>query len=275
LNDAVATVVQLEVEPFAGATNRLRAIAAVELAFTDHADLVVLPELANAGFIEGGDTDRSRRFLDFAEALDGPFISGLREVARGRGHVAVGFLECDPLITGAMFNSLALLTPAGAVHVRRKAHLPRNEKLLFRRGNDLVPVETDIGRLGLLVCADNTFPEAARVLALRGCEVLAVSLAANRLDNATLYQSIAVTRAYENQIYVVAANQAGMSERGTFAGGSTICAPDGSVLAELGYEAGIASAQLEAELLVRERLRQTRFADRRPDLYSPLAEGAP
>src|SRR5262249_34329378 len=146
--------------------------------------------------------------------------------------------------------------------------------LLFGRGARLAPVETGIGRLGLLVCGDNSFPETARTLALQGCEVLVVALAASGLPNAALYPSIAATRAYENQIYVVAANQAGPSEGGTFAGGSTICAPDGSVLVQLDTEPGTACARLDPELLVRERLRQTRFADRRPDLYAGLVSDA-
>ncbi|MET7331198.1 carbon-nitrogen hydrolase family protein [Nonomuraea sp. NPDC005650] len=266
-----ACVVQSAVTLFDRDANRERALRAADEALSTGADLVVLPELANAGFLECGDVDRHVRFSEQAETAAGPFVSGLREVAAGRGHVAAGFLEQGAPPTGRLFNSLALTCPDGTLHVYRKTHLPRNEKLLFTRGNELQPVETELGAVGLLVCADNSFPEAARTLALRGCEVLVVSLAAGRLPNPSLYSSIAVTRAYENQVYVVSANQAGPSETGVFAGNSTIAAPDGTLLAELDEAEGSAHAVLDPELLRRERLRQTRYADRRADLYGPLA----
>ncbi|HKT02514.1 MAG TPA: carbon-nitrogen hydrolase family protein [Rugosimonospora sp.] len=261
-----ACVVQLAVGLYDGDTNREKALRAADDALAAGADLVVLPELSSSGFLDGGDVDEHLRFSGYAEAPDGAFVSGLRELAAGRGHVAAGFLEQGAPPFGRLFNSMALACPDGALHIYRKTHLPRNEKLLFTRGSELRPVATGIGTVGLLVCADNSFPEAARTLALRGCEVLLVSLAAGRLPNPTLYTSIAVTRAYENQVYVVAANQAGPP----FAGHSTIAAPDGSVLAELEDAEGSAHAVLDPGLLRRERLRQTRFADRRPDLYGPL-----
>jgi predicted amidohydrolase len=266
-----ACVVQLEVRLFDGEANRCKALHAADEALAAGAELVVLPELANAGFLEGGNVDRHVRFSEYAETTAGPFVSGLRDIAAGRGHVAAGFLERGTPPAGCLFNSMVLACPDGALHVYRKTHLPRNEKLLYTRGSELRPVETGAGVVGLLVCADNSFPEAARTLTLRGCEILIVSLAAGRPANPALYSSIAATRAYENQVYVVAANQAGPSETGVFAGHSTIAAPDGTLLAELDEAEGSAHAELDPALLRRERLRQTRFADRRADLYGPIA----
>jgi predicted amidohydrolase len=101
--------------------------------------------------------------------------------------------------------------------------------------------------------------------------MVAIPYAAERPVNPTLYRELAAVRAYENQLFVLAANRCGQQDAIIFAGTSTIAAPNGEVLAALEDAPGIGMADLDPELLVSERLRQTRFRDRRPHLYPGIA----
>jgi omega-amidase len=189
-------------------------------------------------------------------------------------HLVVGLLEAHPTVTGTMSNSAVLIGADGAVAgVYRKTHLPGEEKHYFGAGTELPVFDTPLGRLGLLVCADNSFPEAARVLALRGAEILVVPYNVRRMPNLELYVAMTATRAYENQVFVVACNRVGQDGDAIFQGRTAIAAPSGEILARAqAEEEGIVRASLDAELLVRARLFQSRYRDRRPDLYRALGE---
>jgi omega-amidase len=268
----VACAAQIEIGLFESERNRETAVEAVERAAEGGAELVVLPELANLGYVEGHEPEFMRRVYDHAEPVPGPFTEALAAAASRYGvHIVSGVAERHPRLTGVLCNSVVLTEPGGRFRVQRKAHVPREEKHYFAPGSELQPFDTAIGAIGLLVCADNSFPEAARLLALRGAEVLAVVYCARRLPNERLYEYMAATRAYENQVYVVGANRTGRQGELSFQGGTCIAAPDGSVLAALGSEPGLATATLDEDRLLAERLRQTRFRDRRPELYEALS----
>ena len=268
--------VQMEVkwlEPEANA--RVMADAVARAASEVPVDLVVFPELANSGYVTRRDPEFMRRYYGVAEPVPGPTTRLLGEAARRhRVHVVVGLLEAHPTIPAAMHNTAVLIQPDGMIAaVYRKTHLPGEEKHYFIPGSDLPVFDTPLGRLGLLVCADQSFPEAARVLALRGVEILVVPYALRRMPNLELYVGMTAARAYENQVYVVACNRVGQEDDAVFQGRSAIAAPSGEVLARAaGEEETIVRARLEAEALLRARLYQSRFRDRRPDLYGLLGE---
>ncbi len=124
--------------------------------------------------------------------VEGPFEAAVRTGA----HVVGGFAERHPRLTGVLTNTAALFAPDGTVHLRRKTHLPRIERQYFRPGDGLSPVDTELGRIGMLVCADNSFPEPARVPAPAGAEdslgtepgTALAELRAETLLTARLYQ---------------------------------------------------------------------------------------
>jgi predicted amidohydrolase len=267
-----AAVAQLDIQLFETSANTRTANQAVADAADAHCQLVVLPELANAGYITTWSAEFARDYYQSAETIPGPFSQALIETAgRTNMHIIVGVAERAPKLDGVLYNTALLITPAGNVERYRKIHLPREEKRYFGEGSQLEPISTDLGRLGLLICADNSFPESARLLSLRGAQLIAIPYAAARKANALLYQQMTAVRAYENQVFVACANRCGHQEAVIFAGTSTIAGPDGSVLAELGAEPGIAWADLDLELIVSERLQQTRYRDRRPALYQDIA----
>ncbi|MDA3625740.1 carbon-nitrogen hydrolase family protein [Saccharopolyspora sp. WRP15-2] len=237
------------------------------------AELIVLPELANIGYPVSAESDDLADYYHAAEHFGGEFTQAIRDAAVSTGtHVVVGFAERHATLTGVIANTAALIRPDASTEFHRKIHLPRLEKSYFEPGGELTPFDTELGRIGVLVCADNSFPEAARVLALRGAEVIAVSYQAPTLPNPTLYHGLTATRAYENQCYAVAANRCGAQGELPFCGTSAIGAPDGTLPAALDDQPGTARAELDADLLVRTRLFQTRYRDRRPDLYEPIAQ---
>ena len=123
------------------------------------------------------------------------------------------------------------------------------------------------------ICADNSFPELARIYALKGAEIIAVSYSRPRMSNPALYHGVAACRAYENQCYVVSANRVGRERDAIFEGRSCIASPTGEVLARSdGEEETILRAVLDSETLIATRTWQTRFRDRRPELYGVITQ---
>lgn len=267
-----AAIAQVDIALFDVQRNTAAVIKGIEDAAASGAAMVVLPELANVGYITRWSPRFARDYYACSERIPGEFSSAVIETARANAiHVVVGVSERSPTIDGVLFNTALMITPSGDTHVHRKIHVPREEKRYFSEGDCLQVFGTALGNVGLLICADNSFPEAARLLALRGAHVLAIPYAAERPVHATLYRDLAAVRAYENQLFVVSANRCGQQDTVTFAGTSTIAAPSGTVLATLDDSPGVVWADLDPELLVAERLRQTRFRDRRPHLYSDIA----
>jgi predicted amidohydrolase len=267
-----AAVAQLPIALYDVEANTAAAVKAIEQAARDGAALAVLPELANVGYITRWSPEFAGEYYARSERLPGRFSSALADAARVNDiHVVVGVSERSPTVDGLLYNTALLITPAGEIHAHRKIHLPREEKRYFGEGDRLEVFSTSLGNIGLLICADNSFPEAARLLALRGAQLIAIPYAAERPVNPTLYRELAAVRAYENQLFVLAANRCGQQDAVIFAGTSTIAAPNGGVLVALEDAPGIGLADLDPELLVSERLRQTRFRDRRPHLYPGIA----
>ena len=245
------------------------------------ANLIVLPELATSGYVF-----QSQAEADFGSqaATDGPALATWAESCREFGvWVVAGFSERS---ASGRFDSAALLGAEGVIGVYRKAHLFFDEKSYFEPGDSGFPVfDLPFGRIGMLICYDLWFPEAARVLALAGAEIICVPtnwVAAFRrrvwdergwvMGN---YAAVAV--AAQNHVFLAAADRIG-SERGVeFLGGSCVVGPDGWMLA------GPAAPSDDALLLVDVDLRQCTsrrqrtprndaFGDRRPEMYGTLSE---
>ncbi len=231
------------------------------------AGLVVLPELFSTGY----------QFCSRAEAMDlaeeipgGPTTGALMDAASRTGTIiAAGLLEKDG---ERLFNSAVLVSPEGFVGLYRKAHLFWREKNIFTPGDTPFEVFEVRGlRLGMMICFDWYFPEAARTLALRGAEVIC------HPSNLVLPHcpQAMITRCLENRVYAITANRAGTEERRKgeplrFIGQSQVVAPDGAVL----YRApdhGVDAAAVEIEPARAGNKAATRlndiFRDRRKDLY--------
>ena len=271
---------QISGPPYEAGANRERSIAAAESAFAKAADVVVLPELIVPGY--GTDATRMR---DGAEAVDGPTVTAWSELAaRHDGFVAGGLCERDG---ERLFNAAVLVGPDGLLLHYRKLHLFGHEKGPFTPGDLGLPVaDTPVGRIGLCVCYDLRFVETARILALRGAELILVPTAwvtgfdKVRWDEDGMAPQAhgALLQANLNQVYIACASQAGRFGELEFLGSSILATPRGKLALgplpgdrdELGMAAiDVAEArraQERAELISPRR-------DRRTDVYGITIDG--
>ena len=190
-------------------------------------DLIVFPELSVTGY-EGGS-----RFSQFAQRVPGAVTNILGQHASEFGiYVLIGMAEKEKVET-VLYNSAVLIGPDGApVGTYRKVHLPAEERLVFRPGYKIAPIETEVGVIGVVLGWDLAFPEVARNLVLEGAEVLVVP-AAWQAQESDMWRTLLVSRAYENGVFVAAANRIGEEPSYTFAGQSAVLSPRGEVLAAL------------------------------------------
>jgi nitrilase len=190
--------------------------------------------------------------------------------------VCLGYSEAAD---GAVYNSAVALTGDGVLGRHRKVHQPPGEAQVYAAGSGFQAFDTPVGRMGMLIDYDKTFPEASRTLALDGAQVLAflsawpasVTRRATQLvhDRQTrLFDLYDGARAAENQVCVISSNQTGAMGGLRFFGHAKVVGPGGEVLARTGVKAGLAVAQLDPDGEV-EMARRVQFhlKERRPDAY--------
>jgi 5-aminopentanamidase len=258
--------------------NRARGARAIRGAAQTGASVIVLPELANSGYVF---RDREEAAL-LAESLDGPTVSEWGELAADLGVVVVAGL-CERGEDGVVFNSAVVLDDSGLRATYRKAHLWDTEKLVFEAGAAPPPVVTVAGevRLGVMICYDLEFPEWVRIPALAGAHLLCVPTNWPRFPRPDGQRPIEVVRAQAaasvNRMFVAACDRVG-AERGVdWVGGSVIVDADGWPLA--GPSPGDDELLLTADcrLGTAEHKatsdRNDVFADRRTDLYAAIGKG--
>jgi nitrilase len=185
-------------------------------------------------------------------------------------------------VGGERANTAICLDGTGVLGTHRKVHLPAGEVAWYRAGDGFAAVDTPVGRLGLLVDYDKTFPESARCLALDGAEVLVCPSAwpASRTNRAEtlvrdrqrrLFDLYDRARAAENQLWLVSANQTGRHGGLRFLGQSKVVRPDGEVVVSAGARAGLVTAAVDpGPALDAARRRFHHLKERRPSLYRQL-----
>ncbi len=231
-------------------------------------DLAVIPELFNTGY----QFTSKEEALGFAENLTGddpgPTCTRLTRFAGDTGTTVVAGLA--EVCGDKLFNSAVLIRPDGSRDVYRKVHLFLDEKSIFTPGDLGFPVFQACGTtIGMMICFDWIFPEAARSLALAGAEVIC------HPSNLLLpwCQDAMITRCQENMVVAVTSNRVGTENRTgkplTFSGRSQIVSPMGERLSTLDKDAtGAASATVT--ILEKDKLftpRNNLWSDRRLDMY--------
>ncbi len=264
-------------------TNLDRAERLVRAAAAQGAEVVLLQELfATPYFCK--DQDAARFAL--AHPLDGhPVVERFRAVAAELGVVLP--LSVFERANNAHFNSLAVVDADGSVvGAYRKSHIPDGpgyqEKFYFNPGDTGFQVfPTRFARLGCAVCWDQWFPEAARVMALKGAEVLLYPTAIGSepqdplLDSRGHWTRVMQGHAGANLVPLVAANRIGREQGAgctiTFYGSSFIAGPTGEIVARAGCDAeAVLTATFDLDRIAAMRTAWGVFRDRRPDLYAPL-----
>ncbi len=244
------------------------------------AQLLVLPECALGGYLREPLPEEDPG-LDLPPGLD-PDGSELAAVARMAGEmvVCVGYTERG---ANGLYSSAACVHGGGILGHQRKVHLPPAERFAFAAGDGFAAFETPVGRVGMMICYDKLFPEAARALVLDGAEIVCALAAwpVDRTDPAAHARDDRQTRhfdlcdavrAVENQVVWVASNQAGAWGPRHFLGAAKIVDPDGVVRARTGAGEGLAVATVDvASEIGAMRGHIDHVADRRPDAYGPPA----
>jgi N-carbamoylputrescine amidase len=259
------------------------------------ANVVCLPELFRAQyFCQREDL----RLFDLAEAIPGPSTARLAEVAR-EARVAIVASLFERRAAGLYHNTAVTLNADGAIAgVYRKMHIPDDplyyEKYYFAPGDlGFQAVDTAFGRVGSLVCWDQWFPEAARLTALQGAEVLFYPTAIGwhpaekeRYGEAQYdaWQTIQRAHAIANGVYVAGVNRVGVEHGDVlgnraegvgleFWGGSFLADPFGRVIAKASHhEEEILLGEIDLALIEDTRRNWPFLRDRRIDAYSPITK---
>ena len=267
------------------AENVAQVTALVREAAARGAQIVLPSEL-----IEGHYFCRTQHEADFARARSAenhPTLRHFQALAAELGVVIpVSFYEqAGP----ERYNSVAVFDADGRhLGIYRKSHIPDGpgyqEKFFFKPGNTgFRAFATRFGTIGVAICWDQWFPEAARAMALAGADVLLYPTAIGsepeepELDSRDSWQRVMIGHAVANAVGVVAANRIGTEGTGagaiTFYGSSFVADARGDKLAELGRDdRGIALAKLDLEAIRRIRASMGFFRDLRPSLYRALVE---
>jgi len=230
------------------------------------ADLVVLPELPFTGYLF---RDRSELASLAEQPRRSGLVADLVSLCRDRGfYLVTGFAEKDG---ERCYNSALLLGPRGILRTYRKVHLFNEEKHWFDLGDLPFPVARLRGvRVGMMICFDWVFPEAARALALRGAELIA------HPSNLVLdyCQRVMPSRAIENGVYTLTVNRFGEDrrphDRVRFTGRSQICGPRGELLRQgPAQREDLFVAEIDARRARDKMLTGTNHLldDRRPEFY--------
>ena len=240
------------------------------------AALLVLPDAAIGGYLA------DLRHPDpsaFPPALkpDDPILEQVAVLARDMV-VCVGYCEADG---DDRYNAAVCLTGDGVLGRHRKVHLPAAEVTAYAAGNTFAAFDTPVGRIGMLIDYDKTFPESARTLALDGAQIVAclsawpasITNQAPKLSQdrqSRLFDLYDCARAAENQIVVVSSNQTGAVGGMRFLGQAKVVGPAGNILARTWAKAGLAVAELDvaAEIAAARRV-LSHQTELRPETYRP------
>ena len=231
------------------------------------ADLLICPEMFLSGYAIG-----AAAAARLAEPADGPAFACAAAIARKTGLALLyGYPERGP--GGAIYNAVRLVgRDSQGLANYRKCHLFGDlDRGMFRAGSGPSAL-VDLGgvRIGLLICYDVEFPESVRLLALAGADLVAVPTAL--MDPfEVVARTVVPARAVENQVFLAYANRCGREGDLRYCGQSCVVGPDGADLTRAGRGEELILADLDRDRLSAARRDNTYLADRRPELYGPLA----
>lgn len=230
-------------------------------------DVIVLPEDWSSGFSD----EMFHHMEDHIEPENGPSVSFLRECAR-RHQVWIVAGSVGTRFEDGMRNTTFLINRQGEIvgdYSKMHLYSDMDEDVPYLHGTKKEVYDTELGRLGFLICYDIRFCELSRLYALKGAQALIVT---SNFPNPRVshWRTLLMARAIENQMFVVACNRVGESPMGTYCGHSIILDPWGNVIAEGGEGEEIVTGSLDYS--VTDEIRSTihMFRDRRPESYKEL-----
>lgn len=254
-------LIQMDIAYGQPEANRKKVEKKVAQAMKQQPDLIMLPELWDTGY----DLTRLDEIADDYGQTNKAF---LKKLAQKYQVAIIGGSISNREETG-VYNTLYAFDQTGKQIVEyKKAHLFRlmDEEKFFKAGDQDGLFHLDDLLCAAVICYDIRFPEWIRKMILQGANILFVPAEwpKPRLSH---WRHLLISRAIENQCYVVACNRAGKDPKNTFAGHSLVVDPWGEVITEAGENEEILFAKLDLSLVQKVRSKIPVFTDRRPELY--------
>jgi predicted amidohydrolase len=249
---AAAVQVAPSSQPLTAATITANTAKAVDLVrqccTATQAELVVLPESVTTGFTPGITPEL---LWDLVSELPGSIVQPYLDVAAELGiHLVLGSYERGPE-RGVVYNAAVVIGPSGRLLGRyRKTHPFGHERAdrggWVTPGEDTLVVDTELGKIGVIICFDGDYPELSRITAIQGAEIICRPSAL--LRSADLWELTNRARAYDNHVYLIGANATGVDPAGViYFGNSMIVTPIAEVIARAASHESWVSARLDPE----------------------------
>lgn len=256
-------------------------IANIRQAVENGAQVILLQELFSTTYFCQAVEDK---YFDWAQAIPGPITAQLSDLARELSVVIVApFFERRA--AGVYHNSLIVIDADGTLMgMYRKKHIPDDpgfhEKYYFTPGDDEYQVfDTKYVKIGPLICWDQWYPEAARITALKGAELLVYPTAIGTLPDEVkaqgqefleAWQTIQRSHAIANGCFVASINRVGQEGDINFWGHSFVTGPFGKMLSEAGTKEEVLISEVDLAKIEKQRQAWPFFRDRRIDTYQPI-----
>jgi len=247
----------------------------------EEAQLVVFGEMHLSGY-------RTDEYLHkYATVIDPPdqHLQALIDASREHGiHIIMGAATFGNSVPGDIYNSAFIIGPeSGLIGVYRKTHVAAfpysegvsKERCFYSPGKELPVWETSIGRLGIHICYDITFPEVARVQALKGADIL-INVSASAAGFEEYWVHALFTRAVENATWYAVCSVVGEQRGDVLFGGSRVLAPTGEVVAAAkDHEEDFIVADIDTQLVRDVRSQGHTYNFRNPSIYTKITEETP
>ena len=247
--------------------------AYAEKAKKEDAELVIFPELSLTDYLVRD------LIYELAEPIPGPSVEKMTEIAKqNKIYIVFGMPEMSKKAESVIYNTAVLVGPEGYIGKYRKMHLPTHsvfeEKRYFRQGYETPVFETQIGRIGLMICYDVFFPEVSRALKLNGAQLI-VCISASPAVRRKFFEILTAARAIENNVFLAYVNLVGIEDGLQFWGGSRIISPSGSIIAKAKYdEEDFVVGEIDLKDVRHVAAFVPTIRDLRPELYDQLKKSS-
>ncbi|MEM0357574.1 MAG: carbon-nitrogen hydrolase family protein [Candidatus Bathyarchaeia archaeon] len=247
--------------------------AYTENARQQNADLVIFPELSLTGYVVRDE------LYELAEPVPGPSTAAIEKIAKQHGvYIVFGMPELSEKAQATLYNTAVLVGPKGFVGKYRKMHLPTHsvfeEKRYFRPGYQTGVFDTELGKIGLIICYDIFFPEVSRLTRLKGAQLI-VCISASPAVRRVFFEILTAARAIENTAFLAYVNLVGIENGLQFWGGSRLIGPNGRALSIAKYdEEDLVIGEVDYSDIKPVEAFVPTLRDLRPELFDKIKENA-
>ena len=249
------------------------------------AHIIVLPELFATTYFCQQPADKA--VFSFAELIPGPTSRILAELAKKLGIVLVGGSIFEKTPGGKHYNTSCVFGPDGKmIGSYRKTHIPHDpgfyEQDYFEPGDTGIRVhDTPFGKIAVLICYDQWFPEAARIATLKGADLIVYPTAIGNTDVPpvdpaipedweTMWRAVQVGHAAANCVYIAAVNRVGTEGATHFFGGSFVADPNARILAKADDTEQVVLAEIDLSYPKKMQKSWRFLSERKPETYKDL-----